>query len=187
MRTGPGRARRAGLAARATVVAATVARAVLGGFWLHEAFLKFTAHFGGADIGLVVDSAATNPRVSDLVAEAARQVLSPTEATWGVVVPLWEATLGVLLILGVLPRLLPAAAGVTLATYWSTDQLVWQYPVMAALAVIAAAVPGLGIGALVRRCTRRRRQASEPANMSATSAATSERSERVRVTWPKSR
>ena len=65
--------------------------------------------------------------------------------TWrrsaGVVVPIVEVGLGVALILGV--AVLPVAAGslLNLLTYWCSDQLVGQYPIMGALSGVLLVWP----------------------------------------------
>jgi hypothetical protein len=54
---------------------------------------------------------------------------------FGIVIPLLETRLGIALILGALS--LPAAplSLLALITYWSSDQLIVQYPIMGMLAV----------------------------------------------------
>lgn len=77
-------------------------------------------------------------------------------------IPLLETTLGIALIVGVLS--LPAAMGsiLTLLSYWSSDQLIAQYPIMAALSVIVIAWPAqstrLSATSLVVRTLHRRQR-----------------------------
>lgn len=143
-----------GAARRLVVVVAIALRVLLGLAWLHEAWVKYAAHFGGTDIGLVVGSVGSNPRVAAPVAELTRALLGPAPGLWGVLVPAWEAGLGLVLLLGVFPRLAAVAAGVTLAIYWSVDQLIWEYPLMGVLALVCAALSAPRLGAMLRgrRC-----------------------------------
>ena len=120
---------------------ATVVRVALGVLWLHEGLLKYQAGFGSADIGLVVESAASNPRVPSYLTAFSDHVLSHTTTLFGFVMPALETALGVVLVLGVLT--LPAALGsvFTLMTYWSADQLIGEYPIMVLLSVVVVAFP----------------------------------------------
>jgi thiosulfate dehydrogenase (quinone) large subunit len=61
----------------------------------------------------------------------------------GFVIPLLETGMGIALILGVLT--LPAAmvSLLTLMTYWSSDQLIAQYPIMGMLSAVVIAWPVL--------------------------------------------
>lgn len=117
-------------------LAATVARVVLGVFWLHEGIVKYHAGFGRADILLVVSSAAQNPRVPGFYRVFTNDVLGHVPTLFGVVVPLVETSLGLALIVGLLT--LPAAlmSVVQLCSYWLADQLIAQYPVMIALSAL---------------------------------------------------
>lgn len=114
---------------------------VLGAFWLHEGVVKYRAGFGVADIGLIVSGAESNTRIPGYFAWFGRTILDPLDGVFAVATPAVETVLGVALILGVLT--LPAAvAGLGLLfTYWSADQLIDQYPVMAALSVVVILVP----------------------------------------------
>lgn len=128
----------AALAASAVVVAARVG---LGVLWLHEGLFKYSAHFGRADILLVADSARSNNRVPEYFTAAADFALRGWPGLFGFLIPLLETCLGLLLTLGVLT--LPAAmvSLLTLMTYWSSDQLIAQYPIMGALSVVVIAWP----------------------------------------------
>jgi thiosulfate dehydrogenase [quinone] large subunit len=109
---------------------------VLGALWLHEGLFKYRAGFGRADILLVVDSVSSNRRVPGFFVAFSDFALKGAPGVFGVAMPLVETLLGVALILGV--ATLPAAIAsiLTLLTYWSADQLVNQYPVMAALSIL---------------------------------------------------
>lgn len=109
------------------------ARVALGVLWLHEGYVKFHAGFGKADILLVADGAKNNTRIPGYFQFFADHLLRPTADLAGIVVPIIEVGLGVALILGILT--LPVALGslLNLMTYWCSDQLVGQYPIMGAL------------------------------------------------------
>jgi thiosulfate dehydrogenase (quinone) large subunit len=128
----------------ATLVASAVlgaTRVGLGILWLHEGFFKYGAHFGRADILLVADSAKSNGRVPDYFTVLAEFALRGWPGLFGFLVPLLETCLGVALILGILS--LPAAmvSLLTLMTYWSSDQLIAQYPIMGVLSIVVVAWP----------------------------------------------
>jgi thiosulfate dehydrogenase (quinone) large subunit len=110
-------------------------RVGLGLLWLHEGFVKLRAHFGAADILLVVDGAASNSRVPEYFRLVAEHLLRPTAQLAGIVTPLTEAGLGVLLILGLFSVQAAVVSSGLLAVYWSSDQLITQYPIMALLSV----------------------------------------------------
>jgi thiosulfate dehydrogenase [quinone] large subunit len=128
----------AALAAPVTVGAARVG---LGILWLHEGLFKYSAHFGRADILLVADGARSNSRVPEYFTAVAEFALRGWPGLFAFLIPLLETCLGFALILGVLT--LPAAmvSLLTLITYWSSDQLIAQYPIMAALSVVVIAWP----------------------------------------------
>lgn len=128
----------AALAASAVVGAARVG---LGILWLREGLFKYGAHFGRADILLVADSAKSNGRVPDYFTVLAEPALRGWPGLFGFLVPLLETCLGVALIVGLLS--LPAAivSLLTLMTYWSSDQLIAQYPIMGVLSVVVIAWP----------------------------------------------
>jgi len=145
------------------VVGAT--RFGLGILWLREGLFKYSAHFGRADILLVVDSAKSNSRVPEYFTALAEFALRDWPGLFGFVIPLLETCLGVALILGVLT--LPAAmvSLLTLMTYWSSDQLIAQYPIMGALSVVVIAWPDLAArlsttSLIVSALERRRRAES---------------------------
>lgn len=134
------------------------ARVALGALWMLEGIVKVRAGFGAADILLVADSAANNSRVPDYFAPlgAGMRALS---GLFGIGIPLLELALGVVLILGVLPRIAALAGVGTLALYWSADQLAPQYPIMIVLAAIVLAVPRAGEWSLPGLLRRRARAA----------------------------
>ncbi|QYH36870.1 DoxX family protein [Salinibacterium sp. M195] len=114
------------------------ARVGLGILWLNEGLFKLKAGFGGADIGLVVDSTVSNNRVPDFFEAFTTTFLGGAPGFFGWAIPALEVGLGIALILGVLT--LPAAlmSAFTLLTYWLADQLIQEYPIMLALSVVTA-------------------------------------------------
>jgi len=128
-----------------TALAASIifgaARVGLGVLWLHEGLFKYGAHFGRADILLVADSAKSNGRVPDYFAAFADAALHGWPGLFGFVIPLLETALGVALIAGVLSLPAAVASLLTLMTYWSSDQLIAQYPIMGALSAVVIAWP----------------------------------------------
>jgi thiosulfate dehydrogenase [quinone] large subunit len=108
--------------------------------WLHEGYVKFHAGFGRADILLVADGARSNPRIPGYFEFFAEDLLTPTAGLAGVVVPIIEVGLGLALIVGILTLPMALASLLNLMTYWSSDQLVAQYPVMGALSAIVLAL-----------------------------------------------
>lgn len=122
-------------------LAASAARAALGALWLAEGVLKVQAGFGRADILLVASGAHANSRVPDYFAAFAAAVLTPLAGLFGVAIPALELALGIALLLGVLTRTAALVSLGTLLLYWSSDQLIWQYPIMAALSAVVIAVP----------------------------------------------
>lgn len=123
---------------RAAAIVAALARIALGALWINEAILKWHAGFGRADILLVVQSTAHNPRVPDFYKFFTANALGVAPSLFGFAVPLIEFGLGVALILGVLT--LPAAlvSVAELCNYWLADQLIVQYPIMIALSAVVA-------------------------------------------------
>ena len=123
---------------RVAAIAATLARVVLGILWINEGILKYQAGFGRADILLVVQSTAHNPRVPEFYRFFTATALGGAPDLFGFGVPLVEVCLGVALIAGVLT--LPAALGsvALLCSYWLADQLIVQYPIMIGLSVVVA-------------------------------------------------
>ncbi|KAB7760694.1 DoxX family membrane protein [Mycolicibacterium mucogenicum] len=110
-------------------------RVGLGLLWLHEGYVKLRAHFGSADILLVVDGASANSRVPEYFRFVAEHLLRPTADLAGIMTPPTEVTLGLVLILGVFSTLSAVVSAGLLAVYWSSDQLIAQYPIMALLSV----------------------------------------------------
>jgi thiosulfate dehydrogenase (quinone) large subunit len=115
------------------------ARVALGILWLHEATFKYAAHFGRADILLVVEGAKSNSRVPDYFGAFAGRILASWPGLFGFAIPLLEAALGVALVIGVLSLPAALASLLTLITYWSSDQLIAQYPIMGILSAIVIA------------------------------------------------
>jgi thiosulfate dehydrogenase [quinone] large subunit len=118
------------------------ARVVLGILWLHEGIFKYTAHFGRADILLIVGSAKSNNRVPEYFGAFARAVLGSWPGLFGFAIPLLETLLGLALVIGVLSLPAALASLLTLMTYWSSDQLIAQYPIMGILSAIVIAWSG---------------------------------------------
>lgn len=128
--------------AMSTLAASTIggaARVAAGVLWLMEGVFKIGAHFGSADIGLVVMSASSNTRVPWYY-DPLGAFMTAAPGLFGFVVPALEITLGVLLILGIFTRLTAFASIGNLGLYWTTDQLTPQFPVML---VLSAVVLGL--------------------------------------------
>ena len=115
------------------------ARVALGILWLHEGVFKYTAHFGRADILLVADSAKSNSRVPEYFGAFAARILGSWPGLFGFVIPLLETALGVALVIGVLSLPAALASLLMLMTYWSSDQLIAQYPIMGILSAIVIA------------------------------------------------
>ena len=130
-----------GPAALIALTGITAARLVLGGLWLREGIFKYNAHFGRADILLVADGARTNTRVPHYFGVFAQTVLGRWPSVWGFIVPLIELSLGAALLLGILTLPAALASILTLMMYWSSDQLIAQYPVMGALSALVLVWP----------------------------------------------
>ncbi|AZG47552.1 DoxX family membrane protein [Gordonia insulae] len=122
------------------------ARIALGILWLNEGILKYRAHFGSADIQLVVDGAMSNSRVPGYFTEFATLVMDPLTELFGVAIPAMETGLGIVLVIGVLVRPAAALSAVMLMTYWMADQLIGQYPIMVLLSVAVVAFPHAASG-----------------------------------------
>ncbi len=118
-----------------------VARIALGVLWIHEGIFKYSAHFGRADILLVADGVKSNNRVPWYFVDFADSILRHVPTLFGFVVPLVETGIGVALVLGILTLPVAVISLLQLMTYWSSDQLIAQYPVMAALSAIVIAFP----------------------------------------------
>lgn len=127
-------------AARITPVIFGAARVALGVLWLHEGYVKYHAHFGRADILLVAQGATANTRIPGYFTALAG-LLRSAPSVFGFLVPLAETALGIALILGILTLPAALASLVNLMTYWSSDQLITQYPIMGALSGIVLAWP----------------------------------------------
>jgi thiosulfate dehydrogenase (quinone) large subunit len=115
------------------------ARVALGILWLHEGIFKYTAHFGRADILLVAGSAKSNSRVPEYFSVFAGRILGSWPGLFGFVIPFLETALGVALVIGVLTLPAALASLLTLMTYWSSDQLIAQYPIMGILSAVVIA------------------------------------------------
>ena len=115
------------------------ARVALGSLWLHEGFVKFHAGFGRADILLVADGARNNTRIPGYFQFFADHLLRPTADLAGLAVPILEVGLGVALILGIFTLPVALVSLLNLMTYWCSDQLVGQYPIMGALSGVLLA------------------------------------------------
>ncbi|MBA0049326.1 DoxX family membrane protein [Mycobacterium sp. NPDC050853] len=127
--------------ALAAPIALGVARVALGALWLHEGIFKYSAHFGRADILLIAHSAQSNTRVPEYFTAFSDSVLRAWPGLFGVTIPLLEVALGAILILGLIPQPAAMVSLLTLLTYWTSDQLISQYPVMAALSALIIAFP----------------------------------------------
>lgn len=147
--------------ALAAPIALSAARVALGALWLHEGIFKYSAHFGRADILLIAHSAQTNTRVPEYFTVFSDSVLRAWPGLFGVAIPLLETALGAVLILGLLPQPAAMVSLLMLLTYWSSDQLITQYPVMAALSAVIIAFPAPSGHYSIRR----RRQAKATANV----------------------
>ncbi|MDQ4213408.1 hypothetical protein [Microbacterium capsulatum] len=140
------------------------ARIAAGVLWLEEGILKYRAGFGSADILLVAHGTAGNSR-APFYFRPLGSVMQALPGLFGVAIPLLEVSLGVLLVLG-LGRVLTLLAALgsigTLMLYWSSDQLIAQYPVLVALSAAVLVLPGAErFGALwVWRRVRARRGAA---------------------------
>lgn len=118
------------------------ARVALGAMWLLlEGLVKYRSGFGSADILLVAHAGDSNSRVPGYFTAFAHGVLEQAPWLFGIGIPLLETALGVALILGAFTRAAALASALTLALYWSSDQLIWEYPLMALLTVVVVAWP----------------------------------------------
>lgn len=127
----------------AELAGVTIARIILGVLWLGEGIVKYRAGFGAADIVLVADGFAANSRAPQWFAPVAA-VMDAVPQLFGIGIPLLELGLGLALIAGLFSRLAAVGSALTLVLYWSTDQLTWQYPLMAALSTAVIALPLAG-------------------------------------------
>lgn len=134
----------------------TALRVGLGGLWIHEGFVKLHAGFGKADILLVANGAKTNSRIPAYFAWFAEHLLAPTAGLAGLVVPFIELGLGLALVLGILAVPVAFASALNLMTYWASDQLIWQYPLMGALSAVLLLFPSAARQASVVPWLRKR-------------------------------
>ncbi|OZB81946.1 MAG: hypothetical protein B7X32_15230 [Microbacterium sp. 13-71-7] len=114
-----------------------------GVLWLNEGILKYRAGFGSADILLVAQSAAGNSRVPFFFRPLGA-LMQAAPGLFGIAIPALEAGLGVLLVLGlgrVLTVIVALGSIATLMLYWSSDQLIAQYPAMVLLSALVLALP----------------------------------------------
>ncbi|WP_292721478.1 hypothetical protein [Microbacterium sp. 13-71-7] len=119
------------------------ARIAAGVLWLNEGILKYRAGFGSADILLVAQSAAGNSRVPFFFRPLGA-LMQAAPGLFGIAIPALEAGLGVLLVLGlgrVLTVIVALGSIATLMLYWSSDQLIAQYPAMVLLSALVLALP----------------------------------------------
>ncbi|MFA4083749.1 DoxX family membrane protein [Mycobacteroides salmoniphilum] len=140
--------------ALATPIVLGVARVTLGALWLHEGLFKYSAGFGRADILLIAHSARSNSRIPDYFTAVSDNTLYAWPGLFGVAIPLLETALGVILILGLFPQSAAMVSLLTLVTYWTSDQLISQYPVMAALSALIIAFPAASGHYSIRRLRR---------------------------------
>lgn len=156
--------RPAGLA-RAATIALGALRVWLGALWFTEGVIKVRAGFDADDIGFVVDGAASSSRVPGLFAWFAEHVMGAAPGLFGVAVPAFDLALGLVLVVGLLPRFAAIASLAMLALFWSADLLIDQYPGMLLLSTAVLAWPAtagrLGVqGWLEARWQRSRRRAA---------------------------
>lgn len=128
-------------AALSASIAVGATRVALGVLWLREGLFKYSAHFGRADILLVAEGVKSNSRVPDYFVAFANSVLASWPGLFGILIPLLETLLGIALVLGALSLPAAVASLFMLMTYWSSDQLIAQYPVMGMLSGAVVAWP----------------------------------------------
>ena len=117
-------------------------RVSLGVLWINEGAIKLRAGFGGSDILLVASGALDNHRVPEYFRFFASTALHDHSALLGFVTPVVEIGLGAALIAGILTAPVALASLATLLMYWSADQLIDEYPVMALLSGVVLAFAG---------------------------------------------
>jgi thiosulfate dehydrogenase (quinone) large subunit len=145
----------------------SAARVALGILWLREGIVKYRAGFGEADILLVADGATSNTRIPEFFTFFADHVLRPSAELAGLAVPLVEVGLGVALIAGVLTLPIALASLVNLMTYWCSDLLVGEYPIMGVLSGLLIAWPTLASRFSVSAIVRSRRSRTVPLSVDA--------------------
>ena len=118
-------------------------RVAVGVLWVLEGVEKYRAGFGAADILLVADGTASNPRTPWWFTPV-RATMQTLPDAFGLAIPALEVLLGLALIAGVLTRLVALGSIAALALYWGSDQLIAQYPVMMLLSAAVLAVPDSG-------------------------------------------
>lgn len=146
VRTGTGTPARTAPWLTASAFLGAAARIAAGVLWLNEGILKYRAGFGSADILLVSQSAAGNTRVPFFFRPLGA-LMQSAPGLFGIAIPVLEVGLGVLLVLGlgrVLTTLLALGSVATLMLYWSSDQLIAQYPAMVLLSAVVLALPWSG-------------------------------------------
>lgn len=137
---------RAGRRLGIPAVAGALARVAAGALWLGEGTLKYRAGFGSADILLVAQGSSGNSRVP-FYFRPLGAFMQAAPGLFGFAIPALEVVLGVLLVLGlgrVLTALTALGSIATLMLYWSSDQLIAQYPVMVLLSAVVLALPQSG-------------------------------------------
>ncbi|GAB3633310.1 DoxX family membrane protein [Microbacterium shaanxiense] len=116
------------------------ARVAVGALWILEAVVKYSAGFGAADILLVVGSTDTSSR-APFYLEPLRALMHAAPWLFGVGIPLLELLLGILLIAGLFTRVVAFVSIATLMLYWSSDQLIAQYPLMVGFSAMVLLLP----------------------------------------------
>ncbi|VXB54266.1 Thiosulfate dehydrogenase (quinone) large subunit [Microbacterium sp. 8M] len=142
-----------------TSVVGALARVAAGVLWLGEGTLKYRAGFGAADILLVAQGASGNSRVP-FYFRPLGALMQAAPGLFGVAIPALEVAIGVLLVLGlgrVATTVVALGSVATLMLYWSSDQLIAQYPVMVLLSAIVLALPWSGRVGVAWLWERRRR------------------------------
>lgn len=155
-------ARRPTVLASAGRAAAVVIAGVLAALWTIEGVVKVRAGFGASDILLVADGAERNTRVPEWFTPIGA-LMRGIPAVFGIGIPMLElllgaafamlavgGLLGLLRVRGVAPRssrrvtaVAAVVSGGTLALYWTSDQLIAQYPAMLVLPLLLLAVEAL--------------------------------------------
>lgn len=132
--------------ALASVILSAAARIAVGVLWLNEGILKYRAGFGSADILLVAQGSVDNSRVPFFFRPLGA-LMQAAPGLFGITIPALEVMLGVLLVLGlgrVVTTITALGSIATLMLYWSSDQLIAQYPAMVLLSALVLALPWSG-------------------------------------------